>query len=220
MSLRNASLSVGVVAALATLTFAAPALAGPPLLCHPFDIGTARSLPWDGVGNWARGQADYKLAHLISDTEALLAPSTPVIVRMETLRRAAIYASHDRDVATRLLARLTDRARASENAGRPDALALLDAGYLTEALRQISYLTESAQFKASGTWIRGLIGGTDGYAMVKKAIVVRPDDPAMEFAAALIAADKNRPAYQAHATRARAGVNRDKLLALNIGHVS
>jgi hypothetical protein len=37
---------------------------------------------------------------------------------------------------------------------------------------------------------------------------------------ALIAADKNRPAYEAHAIKARAGVNRNKLLALNIGDVS
>ena len=56
-------------------------LAGPPLLCHPFDIGDARSLPWDGTRAFWQGRADYRLENLAADTEALgLMPSTPVIV--------------------------------------------------------------------------------------------------------------------------------------------
>jgi len=31
---------------------AAPAVAGPPPLCHPFDIGSAPSPPWNGADNW------------------------------------------------------------------------------------------------------------------------------------------------------------------------
>ena len=77
-------------ALVALLGVAAPALAGPPLLCHPFDIGSARSLPWDGTNAWWQGRADYNLQNLVADTEAILSPSTPVIVRMETLRRAAL----------------------------------------------------------------------------------------------------------------------------------
>src|SRR4026208_1903074 len=80
---------------IASLTIAAPALAGPPLLCHPFDIGNAKSLPWLGEKSWDEGQPGYKLDRLVADTEALLTPSTPVIVRMETLRRAALYARTD-----------------------------------------------------------------------------------------------------------------------------
>jgi hypothetical protein len=38
-------------AALAAVLLSRPALAGPPLLCFPFDIGTARSLPM-GNGDW------------------------------------------------------------------------------------------------------------------------------------------------------------------------
>ena len=34
------------VVAAAAILIATPAFAGPPLLCHPFEIGTARSLPW------------------------------------------------------------------------------------------------------------------------------------------------------------------------------
>ena len=83
-------------ALLAALALAAPALAGPPLLCHPFNIGDARSLPWDGTRAFWQGRADYRLENLAADTEALLTPSTPVIVRMETLRRAALYAERRR----------------------------------------------------------------------------------------------------------------------------
>src|SRR4029077_2629159 len=60
----------------AALVVARPALAGPPLLCHPFDIGTARSLPWTGPG-WFDAKPDYHLDSLVADTEALLGPSTP-----------------------------------------------------------------------------------------------------------------------------------------------
>jgi hypothetical protein len=39
------------VAATVSMLVASPALAGPPLLCFPFDIGAAKSLPM-GKGNW------------------------------------------------------------------------------------------------------------------------------------------------------------------------
>jgi hypothetical protein len=38
-------------AAAVSMLVASPALAGPPLLCFPFDIGVAKSLPM-GKGNW------------------------------------------------------------------------------------------------------------------------------------------------------------------------
>jgi hypothetical protein len=221
MSRHSLRTSVGVVGLLVVLTVlaaASPAFAGPPLLCHPFDIGTARSLPWDGGRGWWHGRADYNLATLVSDTQALLTPSTPVIVRMETLRRAAIYASQDRQVAARLLAELTDRARTSETAGRADALAFLDAAYFVEALRQISYL--GGEFRERSSAILAVIGDGDGYAMIQKSLAARPNDPAVEFAAALIAADRHRGAYAEHARKARAGASQDALLARNIHHVS
>jgi hypothetical protein len=201
---------------LAVLTLASPAVAGPPLLCHPFDIGPAQSLPWDGSGSWFHGRAGYQLSNLVADTEALLTPRTPVIVRMETLRRAAIYASQDPKVAERLVTRLTDRATAADRAGRPDPLALLDAAYVVEAIRQITNLDRMAEFRGRGEALKSLVAGKDGYAMVKKAAEIKSGDAALEFAAALIAADKDRVAYTEHAKRARAGVNGDALLAKNI----
>lgn len=182
------------IVAPAVLAIAVPALAGPPLLCHPFDIGAAQSLPWDGTRSWRGGLSDYQLARLVADTEALLAPSTPVIVRMETLRRAAIYASRDPQVATSLFTRLTERARAAEQAGKADALAYLDAAYYVEALREISELSQVAEFKESAPMLRALVRGIDGYTLATRSLAARPGDPVIEFAAALIASDRHRDA--------------------------
>ena len=205
--------SAAVLAAIITAT---PAFAGPPLLCHPFEIGTARSLPWDGT--WSQGKADYKIANLITDTETLLTPTTPVLVRMETLRRAALYASTNGQIANQLLSRLLARANESETGGRPDAMALLDAAYVAEAFREIASLS-GADFMARAEGARATLGRADGYVLISRSISARPDDPAIQFAAALIAADKNRAHYTDHAAKARAGAARDPLLARNLNHV-
>lgn len=205
---------------LAFVTLARPAVAGPPLLCHPFDIGTATSLPWSGTTSWFDGQADYNVANLVADTEALLTPSTPVIVRMETLRRASIYASRDAKIASALLERLTAKAQATKAAGRPDAMALLDAAYATEALRQITEIGGITGFKQQVSGIKDVVGNADGWQYIKASLAARPDDPALEFAAALIAADKDRTAYASHAQRARAGAGKDSLLTRNLSHLS
>jgi hypothetical protein len=207
------------VTAAALLSLASPALAGPPLLCHPYDIGSARSLPWDGVSGWAAWRADYNVANLVSDTTSLLSPSTPVIVRMETLRRAAIYASRDPKVAAELLRTLSSRVTATDREAR-DPLAYLDAAYVTEAFREIGMMEQSAQFRESAPVLRGMVREGDGYALITKALKVRPDDPSLEFAAAVIAAGTKGTAYAQHAEKARAGVKQDPLLARNIGHVS
>ena len=213
---RQMNALVTSAAVLAAIITATPAFAGPPLLCHPFEIGTARSLPWDG--NWSQGQADYKIANLIGDTEALLTPSTPVVVRMETLRRAALYASTNAQVANQLLSRLLARVEAAETAGRPDAMALLDAAYVAEAFREIASLS-GADFAIRAEGARATLGRADGYTLISRSISARPDDAGLQFAAALIAADKNRGRYTDHAAKARAGAARDPLVARNLSHV-
>ena len=203
-------------ALVALLGTAAPALAGPPLLCHPFDIGSARSLPWDGTNAWWQGRSDYNLQNLVADTEAALTPSTPVIVRMETLRRAALYASLDDKVATRLLSSLNARAQAAG----ASANTLFDAGYLTETFKQIAMLRGERQFADRARTIAGVIGNADGTAMINRAITLRPDDAALRFAAALVAATADRTAYRDHADKARKGAAQDTLLARNIDKLS
>jgi hypothetical protein len=201
-----------------TLVFAvaAPALAGPPLLCHPFDIGTAKSLPWDGTTSWFQGRADYPVKQLVTDTEAILQPATPVVVRMETLRRAAIYASQDPAIASALVDRLTAKARSSS----ADPLAALDAAYAIEALHQIAMLEQVGQFRDRVAGVKQALRGHDAAPLVEQAAAARTGDPAVAFAAALITMGKDPQAYGAYAARARAGASQDALVARNIGHLS
>lgn len=212
--------TIAVSLLLSLVAMAAPAVAGPPLLCHPFEIGTARSLPWDGSSSWFQGRADYNLAHLVSDTDALLTPATPVLVRMETIRRAAIYASLDRAVAASLFARFTARARETASPSRVDPLASLDAALLTETFRQLAKLGSSPAFRDRAEVAGAVVGSNDGRALLAQCLTARPDDAAVQFAAALMTADKDRRAYDEHARKARAGATSDPLLARNLKHVS
>jgi hypothetical protein len=203
------------------LIFAGPALAGPPLLCHPFDIAKAPSLPWDGTRHWWQGRADYNLQNLVADTEALLTPSTPVIVRMETLRRAAIYASQDERVASQLLAALTRRATEAERLGKSaDSMAFFDAGYLAETFRQITHLGQMAEFRTRSKTAAKILGSLEGRTLLNRSLSLRPADPALQFAAALVAASTDRRAYVEHAEKARKGAAQDALLARNLHHIS
>src|SRR5215470_8188749 len=145
-----------------------PAMAGPPLICHPFEIGNARSLPWGGT-EWRAVNHDYDINRLVGDALALLGPETPIIVRMETIRRATVYsvwgmrdykvgyAAKDLSVAGELLSRLKARAADAGIKGRAHALALFDFGYLVESYRQS--LPPDSQ----------MISGLDGYDSVVKA---------------------------------------------------
>lgn len=208
-----------IIAAAAALAVAAPALAGPPLLCHAYDIGSAGSLPWVGEKSWFEGRPDYDVKNLVADTEALLTPSTPVVVRMETLRRAAIYASTDPTVANALLKRFISRAEASEEKGHPDALAYLDAAYLAGAFNEFTMLARSKEWESRAAVARQAKGNLDAYGLITKSVALRPGDPGIQFAAALISSDEHRGEYTAHAAKARAGAATDMLLARNIAHV-
>ena len=205
---------------IAGVAAARPAVAGPPLLCHPFEIGSAVSLPWGSGSSWFDGSPSYRLSGLVADTEALLGPDTPVVVRMETLRRASIYASRDPKIAADLMNRLTDKANSAKAAGRPDALALMDAAYVTEALRQITLIGGVTGYKDQVEGIRGVLRGHDGVQYINASLAAKPDDAGLEFAAALIASDKDRAAYLRHAERARAGASHDALVARNLKHLS
>ena len=166
-----------MVAAMTAATFASarPALAGPPLLCFPFEIGAARSLPM-GTGGWRATDPKYDVSHLVADTVALLGPETPVIVHMETLRRATVYAASNPAVAEQLLDTLQARA-AVPTANAP--LAVFDFGYFVETYRQGKFMFT--------TPIRGA-DRIDGYQLVLKAqAIARNDD--MRRAAKLIAGE-------------------------------
>lgn len=206
----------------AALLAAGAAQAGPPLLCHPFDTGGAASLPW-GDGGWNAPDRRYDTTRLQADTLRLLGDGTPVVARMETLRRAAIYASADGD-RLRALSAALDARIASAAGPQARALALFDAGYLSETLQDIARL-QGYDMPGIGPVdtraIRAVLARGDGSARIAQALRLRGDDAPMRFAAALVAsADQRRADYAAHARRARAGAAGDRLLALNLGQLA
>ena len=190
----------------ASLAIASPVFAGPPLLCFPFETGGAKTLPMKS-GDWKAIDSKYDVSHLVPDTLGLLTPSTPVVARMETIRRATIYASTHPQVAADLLAALQARAAAKTETA---ASAVFDFGYLVETYKQATFMFSSP--------VKGL-GEIDGYQLVLKAAALR-NDPAMEFGAAVIAQGSMNAAlraeYRGHLDRAIAGAKSDAALNASV----
>jgi hypothetical protein len=143
-------------------------LAGPPLVCHRIDIGSAESLPWRNVDGWDGADVKYDTSRLVDDTLRILSPTAPGNVRMETLRRAAIYAARNGELAPRLSARLVERIQSNAK----DGWAHFDAGYFVEAVRQTGFIFRYDML--SGTekerWVqRGERLGMDGKPWLDKA---------------------------------------------------
>jgi hypothetical protein len=182
-----------------TLLFAVPALAGPPLICHPFETESNRLIAWGKGTGWNTPDPRYDLSTLVADTTAVLAPDLPVLTRMENLRRASIYAMRDPRVAEQLLKTLIARAVGTTTEG----YAWFDAGYLIEAYKQG---IELRQRKSDTAWIA--VDETirvDGYGFVKKAMAMTGANPAMEFAASLMTEGAAAAAHRARAASAGPG---------------
>lgn len=180
------------------------ALAGPPLLCHPFQSGSSALLPWGPGPDWNSPDPRYDTTRLVADTTGLLSSDLPVLARMETLRRAAIYASRDPRLMHALLDALMARTRTPAARQQGQALALFDAGYLIETYRQGSHLHRT-ELKAE-----------DGYEMVRRAIAIAGGPSEMEFAASLM---KSGRVADEHRRRAEAGAPAGSLLARNLAAV-
>jgi hypothetical protein len=204
MTMLKHRLSIASAIAAAAILFAArPALAGPPLLCFPFNIGHASTLPM-GTDGWRYVDAKYDASHLVADTIALLGADTPVIVRMETLRRATVYAAVNPKLGPALLSAVEARAKAST----PDAaLSMFDLGYLVETYKQAAFMFGPGLLQSADA--------IDGYALVQKAMTFR-QDPQIEFAAAVIASSPRRADYAEHVRNAQAASKADALLASNV----
>jgi hypothetical protein len=200
---------------LAVLALAMPALAGPPFTCHVFEIGSARSLPWGAANNWLGMRDDYDVRRVVADTEALLTPSTPTLVRMETLRRASLYASRDRAVAEQLIAAVMSRVHTADQIGQP--IALFDAGYVIEALSEIEQFgTHSKQLAGSERVLAGLTRSFEALPLLEKSAALRPGDASIEFALGLVS---RMPQSEEHFRKARAGAREDALLASNLARL-
>ena len=195
------------IAAIVALLLAVPLshAGGTPLICHPYAIGDAEVLP---LGHDFHGcTKSYARKNLTSDTLALLTPQRPVIVRMEILRQAVIYAAAEKlnwtDYADyqpsrvdNLLTALRQRVASATESGR--ALARFDLGFFLETLRQ------------------GNVAVVDGYADLVKANELRGGDPEIEFALALTCARPHRAEMNDHLARAHSAAKPNTLLAENL----
>ena len=190
-----------IAAVIAVLVTASPALAGPPLICHPFVTEGGTLIAWGTGSGWNTPDHSYDIKKLVADATAALTPDTPVLTRMENLRRATIYAMRDPIIAEQLLKALMARALSTTN----DGGAWFDAGYLIEAYRQGTHLrgerkAGSAAWAAVDETIR-----VDGYGFVKKAIAMRGANAEMELAASLMTQGAVAEAHRARAAKAGAG---------------
>jgi hypothetical protein len=198
------------------VTVAGAAEAGPPLICHAFDAGSAPLLPWAKGQSWDSPDASYDVTRLTADTLRLLSPDAPILARMENMRRATIYAARNRAAAGELMSAVMKRAQAA--AGSNDPLAWFDAGYLVESYRQASHIYKwdmLTKVERTKWTLRDEPNGVDGYALVQKAITMTGSSAEMEFAASLM---KDGPAAAEHRRRAVAGAKAGSLLAKNLAH--
>jgi hypothetical protein len=177
------------------LLLSLPAAGGPPCVCWRIDIGDAKSLPW-GEGDRERDRG-YDARRAVEDALGLLGADMPVLVRMETTRRAVIYVGRDGASRDALLSALQARVLDAEALERPSALAWFDAGYAVECFRQ-----------------NGDAGNRDGYPWVKRALGLSKGDGGIEFACALMSMGSD--AFQGHLDRAETAGARDPLLHRNV----
>jgi hypothetical protein len=208
----NGSVRYACVLLVCLMAMQLTALAGQPLICHPYTIGDASSLPWSNGPEKFAVKIDYDVNRVVNDTLALLKPDTPIIVRMETLRRATIYTlwhprnqdaavkARGQQLADELLAQLLTRTQANARKDAAGTIALFDAGYLLSTYRQ------------SG-WQAKQHANLDAYAMVRQA-AEQSGDATMEFAAALSTYDK--ALRRVHLQKALANAPEGSLLARNL----
>ena len=200
--------------ALAVVTlvlFALPALAGPPLICHPFVTESGKLIAWGSGSGWNTPDHSYDINQLVADTTATLTPDTPVLTRMENLRRATIYAMRDAAVAEQLLRALMDRALSTTNDGN----AWFDVGYVVEAYRQGEHMRSDRRNAAAWAAVDATIR-VDGYGFVKKAIAQVGPSAEMEFAASLMTQGAVAAAHRARAKAAGPG----SLVAKNLAKLA
>ena len=211
--------ALNTLAALAVFAFAPAALAGPPLICHPFttDAG-APLLPWaEGTNQWHLPDLGYDRANLVADTLSLLSADAPILVRMENMRRATIYAEENPAIAAELLRAVVGRTETKPADARAEALEWFDAGYLVETYRQLGLIYQHGVLPAHGRWtslVPEELARLDGYDLVQKAAALAPEWQAeLNFASALMARE---PLTAVHLRRAALSATAGSLLAQNL----
>jgi len=198
-----------------TFALARDAAAGPPLVCHPFISGSSPLLPWGDAKDWLATAPGYDVGRLTEDTLRLLTPDAPVLARMENMRRAVIYAAHDRRAAADLLAAVLTRALTVAADGRADRMAWFDAGYLIETVRQAHHAFEWNMLSPAerAAWTLGRPPDVGGYLFVRRAMSIGSPSAEMEFAASLMTEGATS---RAHRVRATGAAPEGSLLARNL----
>jgi hypothetical protein len=212
--------SLRLVAALAAgLGLASAALAGPPLICHPFVTDAeAPLLPWADGRGWRLPDPAYDVTRLVDDTLTLLSAEAPIVARMENMRRATIYADTYPEIAAALLHAVVSRTASAPENPQAAALEWFDAGYLVETYRQLGLVYEHGMLRGHGPRLSlsPELAALDGYALVQKALALAPEAAAeLEFAASLMTRE---PLTAAHRERAAAAAKPGSLLAQNLAH--
>ena len=189
--------------------FATPALAGPPLICFPFETEGGKLIAWGSGPGWNTPDRSYDIKKLVADTNAILATDAPILNRMETMRRATIYAMRDPQIAQELLKSVMTRALATTT----DSRAWFDAGYLIESYKQATHLRDQRKPE-----LRAWAGvdetiRVDGYNWVKKAMAMTAPNAEMEFAASLMTQGS---VASAHRARAASAAPKGSLVARNL----
>ena len=150
MSLRKIFIALALpVSLMATATVA---MAGPPSICHPLDIGTAKSLPFT---NDAFIPGDLQNSEVIPATLSILDESSSAVVHMETLRRAFIYVGFGKRRSPHfqeLIVKLKERALLAlvSPGTSPDrqALALFDVGFILQVQAEEGHGGGKDRYKA------------------------------------------------------------------------
>lgn len=189
--------------------FATPALAGPPLICHPFEVDGGKLIAWGTGSGWNTPDRGYDIKNLVADTTAVLTADAPILTRMENMRRATIYAMRDPEIAQQLLKTVMAKALATTS----DSRAWFDAGYLIESYKQATAIRENGR-PALRAW--AAVDETvrvDGYNWVKKAMAMTTPSAEMEFAASLMT---QGPLAASHRAKALAAAPKGSVLARNL----
>lgn len=198
-----------LIAVAVVVVFATPALAGPPLICHPFQTDGGRLIAWGTGYGWNTPDRGYDIKRLVVDTTSALSAEAPILNRMENIRRATIYAMRDPQIAHQLLKATIDRALATST----NSAAWFDAGYMIESYKQAVPIRDNSK-PALRAW--AAVDETikvDGYNWVKKAMAMTSASAEMEFAASLMT---QGTIASAHRAKALAAATKGSLLAKNL----
>ena len=197
----------------AVICCATPALAGPPLICFPFEVESGKLIAWGSGPGWNTPDRAYDIKNVIADTSATLAPDAPILTRMENMRRATIYAMRDPQIAHDLLKTVMNRALATT----VDSRAWFDAGYLIESYKQAVHLRDTRKPKLRAWAAVDETIRVDGYTWVKKAMAMTAPSAEMEFAASLMT---QGAVASAHRARAIAAAPKGSIVARNLAAVA